>query len=169
MRPIPFQLAYLLLGTNLGDRSAILRRSCQKIEARCGHIQAHSQIWRTASWGIEDQPDFLNLCIAVRTGMTAAPLLRELLAIELEIGRVRRIKWASRLIDIDILLFGQEVIDRPQIKVPHPFMTERNFALGPLSDIAGEMVHPVHHKTIRQLYRECTDPLEAEPVTAEIL
>lgn len=162
------ETAYLLLGTNLGDRRAHLHRACALIETRCGVLKDCSQVWRTAAWGIENQPDFLNLAVALETTLPADALLKALLAIELEIGRVRRIKWASRLIDIDILLYGDHIIDRPHLKVPHPFMTQRNFALGPLSDLAGTLCHPLCGRTIDQLYRDCPDPLPAAPEPVRI-
>ncbi len=157
--------AYLLLGSNEGNRQQWLSDAVRHIEASCGRIMNRSSIYTTAAWGIEEQPDFLNIAIAIDTELSASDLLQEILSIEKLLGRERKVKWGQRTIDIDILFFGNEIIDRPELKVPHPFIQDRRFALAPMNEIAPDLVHPVFNKTIAQLLRDCPDPLEVAVLT----
>jgi 2-amino-4-hydroxy-6-hydroxymethyldihydropteridine diphosphokinase len=152
--------AYLLLGSNEGDRQQWLQDAMQHIEASCGRIIKRSATYATAAWGIEEQPDFLNMAIAVDTELSAPDLLREILSIEKLLGRERTVKWGQRTIDIDILFYGNEIIDRPELKVPHPYIQDRRFALAPMNEIAPDRVHPIFNKTIAQLLADCPDQLE---------
>jgi len=152
--------AYLLLGTNLGDRKANLTNACNKIRNRVGTITKFSKLYETSAWGKTDQPNFLNQAILVETELLPHDLLKTILEIETEMGRTRAEKWEARTIDIDILLFNDAIINLPDLIIPHPHLHERNFALIPLMDIAAEVNHPILNITIEELYFECSDPLD---------
>lgn len=151
----------MLLGTNLGQRERNLQQARAYIAESAGCIVSQSALFRTASWGIEAQPDFLNQALCIHSALAPETLLDEILDIELRIGRIRRLKWASRLIDIDILFYGRRRIQTPRLQVPHPFLPQRNFALAPLLDIAPDLVHPESGLTVSQLFRRSPDPLPA--------
>ena len=153
---------YLLLGTNLGDRKANLDRAIQLIGAKGITVTQTSSIYETAAWGIEDQPGFLNQVIRVDTQLPAERLLSILLAIELEMGRVRIQKWGERLIDIDILHYHDQVIDKEDLQVPHPGIPDRRFTLVPLVELDAEAMHPVLQKSQQELLEVCKDELEVK-------
>lgn len=153
---------YLLLGSNEGDSRANIDRAIALLQHNCGPIVAHSPLYRTAAWGLEDQPDFLNMALAIDTALSPALLLENTQNIEQQMGRQRSVKWGQRTLDIDILFYGNELIDIPGLKVPHPYIQDRRFALAPLADIAPDFVHPRLHKTISQLLASCPDPLPVE-------
>jgi len=152
---------YLATGSNLGDKAANLSAALALIEKLVGNLVAVSGIYRTAAWGIEDQPEFLNQALAVDTVLNPETLLATVLDIEHKMGRERGIRWGERLIDIDVLFYGNLVYQTQRLTIPHPFIQERNFVLQPLMDIAPDLVHPVLHKTIRELADESQDPLSA--------
>jgi 2-amino-4-hydroxy-6-hydroxymethyldihydropteridine diphosphokinase len=158
---------FLLLGTNQGDRSRNLAAAKQLIEERAGKIVRFSSVYRTAAWGNHDQPEFYNQAIDISTRLLPQQLLTHILEIELELGRRRLEKWGPRTIDIDILFFHQLVINDSNLTVPHPRMPERRFALAPLTEIAAGFHHPVLHKDVATLLRECTDPLPVTLVTPD--
>lgn len=155
--------ATLLLGSNLGKREDALGKAVQLIEERAGAVILKSHVYDTSPWGKTDQPSFLNIVIVVGTLLDADQLLKELLLIETEMGRKRdNTKWEPRLIDIDILFFNEEVIDKPQLQVPHPLLKERRFALVPLNEIIPAFVHPVLKLTIEELLIACNDRQEVK-------
>jgi len=151
---------YIGLGTNLGDRSSNLRTSRLFLEASLGRIKAESSIYETKAWGVEGQPDFLNQVVAIATILTPQQVLHTILAIEDAMGRVRERKWYTRLIDIDLLLYGSEIIKEVDLTVPHPYIQDRNFVLAPLAEIAGKTIHPILKKSIKELEKACLDPLK---------
>lgn len=152
-------IAYLLTGGNMGNREENLAIAEQEIIACCGTLIQSSSIYETAAWGKTDQPAFLNQVLMIHTPLTAQQLMHSILNIEEKLGRVRKEKYGPRIIDIDILLFNDEIINTPDLKIPHPQMQNRRFVLAPLAEIAGSIVHPVLQKTIDKLLRECPDEL----------
>ncbi|MBJ6143755.1 2-amino-4-hydroxy-6-hydroxymethyldihydropteridine diphosphokinase [Hymenobacter sp. BT559] len=157
-------VSYLLLGGNLGDRVAYLQQAQQVLAATAGAIVAASAYYETAAWGVEDQPAFLNQVLAVRTALPAAELLAACLATEQQAGRERRLRWGARTLDVDILFYGQEIINTPTLTVPHPALPARRFALVPLAELAPGLVHPQLHQTVAELLAHCPDPLEVTRV-----
>jgi len=143
-------LVYLSLGSNVGDRAAHLRAAIERL-AEAGTVKATSDFYETEPVGVADQPWFLNCVVALETGQAPRELLAYALAIEEGMGRRRTRDKGPRTIDVDILLFGDRVIDEPGLKVPHPAMHERRFVLEPLAEIAPGILHPTIKKTARQL------------------
>ena len=142
---------FLFLGSNIGDRVLFLEKAIAGIEKHAGHIVKKSDVYETPAWGKTDEPDYLNQVLMVETLHKPHDLLRKLLDIELELGRERKEKWGSRTIDIDILFYGDEIINDAVLTVPHPQLHKRKFTLEPMSQIAPDYVHPVLHKTIAEL------------------
>lgn len=149
--------AYLLIGGNLGDRSANLENAFSMIDKEAGKIVKHSFRYETPPWGPVQQPYFLNQCLELETELSPMDLLEVLLAIEKRLGRVRTVKLGPRLIDIDILLYNDLVLRHPALSIPHPELANRRFALVPLNEIAPDRLHPVRKKTISRLLKECKD------------
>lgn len=144
------QLVYLSLGSNLGDRENHLRDAIARLEQE-GRIVAVSSFYETEPVEFANQPWFLNCAVALETTETPRQLMDSVLSIELEMGRRRLQKKGPRTIDIDILLFGDVVVDTPELTIPHPGMHQRRFVLEPLAQIAPEARHPGTKRTIRQL------------------
>ena len=152
-------VAYLLLGSNIGDRAAHLQQAQQMLANSAGDIVAASAFYETAAWGLEDQAAFLNQALAIRTALDAPALLAACLATEQQAGRERLQRWAARTLDVDILLYGDAIIATPALTVPHPALPARRFALTPLAEIAPRLVHPQIKQTISELLTNCPDPL----------
>ncbi|MBK7182486.1 MAG: 2-amino-4-hydroxy-6-hydroxymethyldihydropteridine diphosphokinase [Bacteroidetes bacterium] len=157
--------AYVLLGGNKGERLTNIEKAISFIEKLVGPISNKSKIYVTAAWGNTNQPDFYNQVICVSTKLSAIALLEALLLIENKLGRQRGDqKWQARTIDLDILFFNNDIIDSPDLKVPHPYLHERKFTLVPLAEIAANFVHPIFNKSIAELENECSDELEVNPL-----
>lgn len=157
--------AYLLLGGNVGDRLFYLENATNKIQTHCGIVSRKSAIYETAPWGKTDQAVFLNQALELQTAFPALELLLQTLSIEEEMGRKRVEKFGPRIIDIDILLFNEDIINSLALTLPHKELQNRRFVLQPLAEIAASMVHPVLKKSIRQLLLECKDPLPVKEIT----
>ncbi len=153
---------FLLLGSNQGDRAANLAAARDAIGEAIGTIVKRSSVYRTAAWGTMQQPDFYNQVLEVSSSLAPEKLLTDILAIEKQLGRVRKERWGPRLIDIDLLLYGSRVIDTPALTVPHPGIPFRRFTLVPLAQIVPTLMHPVLNKSMAQLLQECQDPLIVE-------
>jgi len=143
-------VVYLSLGSNVGDRESQLRDAHARLGAE-GRIVAASSFYETEPVEFTDQPWFLNCAVALETSTTPQQLMAAILGIEKEMGRQRLQNKGPRTIDIDILLFGDTILDSPQLTIPHPAMHRRRFVLEPLAEIAPEVLHPVLKKTIRKL------------------
>jgi 2-amino-4-hydroxy-6-hydroxymethyldihydropteridine diphosphokinase len=160
--------AYLLTGGNLGDKAKNMEQCRFLVEKTCGKILRKSSVYETSAWGKTDQPDYLNQVLLIDTPLSPEQLLSVLLGVEKEMGRYRGEKYGPRIIDIDILLYNDEVIDEFRLTIPHPRMQERRFVLEPMNEVAPDLVHPVLHKTMHQLLEECTDPLAVNKKSARV-
>lgn len=143
---------YLGLGSNMGDRAHQLQQAIQIID-RFQHIDVTSvsPIYETEPVGYTDQPQFLNLCIEIETTLKPQELLKRCLETEQALHRVRKIRWGPRTLDVDILLYGNEIIEEDNLIIPHPRMVERAFVLIPLNDIASKHIEPRSQRLIENL------------------
>lgn len=153
---------YLLLGSNQQDPQKQLKIAQPSIIRKIGRIQRKSAIYQTAAWGNTDQPDFLNQVIIVETKLTVQQTMHTILQIEKEMGRLRTVKNAPRIIDIDILFFNKEIINTAELTVPHPQLQNRRFVLVPLNELSPNFKHPVLKKNIHRLFIHCTDKLNVK-------
>lgn len=159
---------FLLLGSNLGDPKEYLNQAVNMIRKQIASPVKLSSIYKTAAWGKSDQPDFYNQVVHLESGMEASNLLSCIHKIENELGRLRNEHWGSRTIDIDILFFGQEILNTQDLVIPHKLLHKRKFALIPLSEIAADLFHPVLKKTVKQLLLELDDNLSVEKLKNNI-
>jgi len=164
------KVAWIGLGSNVGDRVAALARAAGLLEAAGVSIVARSSIYRTAPVDVLDQPEFLNQVLAVRTALEPRALLEVCLEVERSMGRIRRRDKGPREIDLDLLMYGDTVLDEPGLQLPHPRLHLRRFVLVPLAEIAPDLVHPTLKVPIASLLGRCPDrsdvfPLETGPKT----
>ena len=153
--------AYLIIGGNKGDKLQNLKQAITLLEEKVGHITQLSDIYITAAWGNENQPDFYNQAICIESKLSAQAILQTNLSIEEGLGRIRtEKKWMERTMDIDILFYNDEVIDTDTLTIPHPHLQDRKFVLIPLNQIAPNFVHPITKKSINKLLTDCKDALE---------
>ena len=153
---------YLLSGSNLGNSKTQLAKAILQIEKLIGRVIRQSGLYSTAAWGNTKQPDFLNQVIIVETELTAIQTMQTILKIEKKMGRIRTIKNAPRIIDIDILFFNKEIIDQKDLIIPHPQIQNRRFVLVPLNQLSPNLKHPVLKKTVHQLLIHCPDNLNVK-------
>lgn len=156
--------AYLLTGGNTGDRLGFLKSAVSELETSCGKILKLSPIFETAAWGKTDQQSFLNQALLLKTDLSATELMTAILKTEKKMGRVREEKYGPRTIDIDILLFNEDLFESAFLRIPHPELANRRFALEPLASIAPRYRHPILKKTIKRLLKECKDSLQVRKV-----
>ncbi len=143
---------YIGLGSNLGKKIKNLQEAVERLRKIKGiNVKKTSSFYLTAPWGKTDQEEFVNQVIEIETDMPSQELLKNLQKIEIRMGRRRREEWGPRTIDLDILLYGNEVIDSPELKVPHPYMRERLFVLVPLQEIASNLVFPDGGATLEEV------------------
>ena len=151
---------FVLLGSNLGDRELLVNQACKMMGERCGEIVAKSRLYESEPWGFRAEHWFLNQVVKMETSLSPDALMTELLAIEKELGRDRTTPhegYVSRPIDLDILYFGDKIIETQLVTAPHPRLHQRRFTLLPLCDVAPDFVHPILKKTNLQLLDECQD------------
>ena len=158
------QSVYLLIGSNLGDRRKHLSDALWAIETKAGVIRARSSVYETDAWGNTNQPAFYNQAIRITTFLGPTELLTQLQLIEKSLGRERKERWGERVIDIDILFYGDRIMDTPELKIPHPELQNRRFALIPMAEIADDLIHPKMFQTIHELLKNCQDTLAVKKV-----
>jgi 2-amino-4-hydroxy-6-hydroxymethyldihydropteridine diphosphokinase len=162
---LDYNKVYLLLGSNMGARLQLLETAIKNIDLKIGEVVEKSSIYETAAWGKTDQPGFLNIAIAVNTLLRPLEVLTRTLDIESQLGRIREEKWGARLIDIDIIFYGNDIVNIPdQLQIPHPEMHKRKFVLEPLVEIAPDLQHPILNKSLSELLLELSDHLEVTKI-----
>jgi 2-amino-4-hydroxy-6-hydroxymethyldihydropteridine diphosphokinase len=144
---------YIGIGSNRGDRKSNCRNAIECLED-AGRVIRVSSLYYTEPVGYKEQEDFINAVAAVETDRSPSELLALCHVIENKLGRTRTVRWGPRTVDLDVLLYGDLVMNQPDLVIPHPLMATRKFVLAPLAEIAPGVVHPVLHKTARQLLRE---------------
>ncbi|MFP4091765.1 MAG: 2-amino-4-hydroxy-6-hydroxymethyldihydropteridine diphosphokinase [Cyclobacteriaceae bacterium] len=155
---------YLLLGSNLGNRIHNLQVAAEKISERVNQVQRKSPVFVTEPWGVSNQPTYFNQVLQLSEAPPPYELLGMLQAIEKKIGKIKLGKWRERLIDIDILYYGDIIMDEVSLCLPHPEIQNRRFALVPMCELAPELLHPIFQLTQIQLLERCEDPLEVIPL-----
>ena len=148
---------YLQLGSNIGDRLGNLDQSIKIITERIGNVLENSNVYESTPWGVENQRNFLNQVIFVKSNFDPYTILDLVLQIEKDMGRIRIEKWGERIIDIDILFIDDLIIESENLCIPHEFIAKRKFVLQPMCEIAPGFIHPKLNKTISQLLEECID------------
>ena len=156
---------YLLLGSNLADKRVNIQRAFDLIDLKIGKIILKSSLYETEPWGIKDQNKYLNQVLKVTSQCSPKNLLEKCNEIESIIGRKRSEKWGERIIDIDILYYGDLVISDNELIIPHPEIQNRRFTLELLVELAPDLIHPLLQKDQKQLLLECTDPLWVKKIT----
>jgi len=154
--------AWVGLGGNVGDAVATVRAAIEALSRLPGtRLLRTSRLYRTPAWGIRDQPDFINAVALLETSLGPRALLEHLLEIERAFGRERRERWGPRILDLDLLLQGDQVIDEPGLHVPHPHLHERAFALLPLLDVSPDIVIPLQGRARDALSALACEGIEA--------
>jgi 2-amino-4-hydroxy-6-hydroxymethyldihydropteridine diphosphokinase len=165
--------AVIGIGTNTGNRETNLIVALDNISEQAGTVTLKSSVYETEPWGFVAEQKFLNMSVLIETELIPRDLLATLLKIESSMGRTRaRERYASRVIDLDILLYGNEIINEPELIIPHPLIAARKFVLCPLCDIIPFSVHPVYHHTFKTLLKNCSDEadvhLHSMPLSAKL-
>ncbi len=158
-------IAYIGIGSNLGNRQKNCTRAIELLEKRGIVIKKKSSMYETEPWGVEEQPQFINVVLEAETSLEPHELLRMLKDVEREVGRGITFKWGPRIIDLDILLFDDLFLRDNSLQIPHPLMHERDFVLKPLCEIAPEKIHPLLKMTMCDLLSKLqnSDSANAKP------
>jgi len=146
-------IVYIGLGSNLGDRKKNCLRAIGLLKQNGLSVTRQSSIYETKPWGVTEQPEFVNMAVKAETELAPFQLLALLKKIEKDMGRQETVRWGPRILDLDILLYDDIIMNTETLTIPHPLMQEREFVLRPLSEIAGEKVHPVLKKKIGELLK----------------
>ena len=146
--------AFIGIGSNLGEREANCDNAIHLLIDSGISVLKRSAMTETKPWGVTDQPEFLNMVIEIETSLKPDELLTLLKKTERAAGRADTVRWGPRVIDLDILLYDDLVIRTPELKIPHPLISEREFVLRPLAEIAPDTIHPVLKKSIKTLLKE---------------
>ena len=159
---------YIQLGSNLGDRSRMLLQAQNYISAHIGAITKKSAVYETEPWMMDSEKWFLNMVVEVESNLDAHSLMLKMKHFEEHLGRntgKKTIGYESRIIDMDILFYGSEIINSSDLVVPHPFLHERKFVLIPMNEVNSDFVHPIFNKTIDQLLEKCNDTYQVSLYT----
>lgn len=160
-----------ILGSNSGNKYQLMEKAIHLLSEKAGKSLLASSYYETEPWGFECDENFLNRIVVFCTALSPEQFLHACLDTEKQLGRIRSgnsPRYTSRPIDIDILFYGSETISTPDLTIPHPRLTERNFVLTPLNEIMPDFIHPVLHKSISTLLGECPDKLEVVRITGEL-
>jgi len=157
-----FNKIYFQLGSNIGDRIENMNQSIEFISERIGDVLEKSSLYESTPWGVENQRNFLNQVIYVKSIHDPFAILDLALQIEKDMGRVRIEKWGERIIDIDILFYNDDIIESDKLCIPHQFISKRKFVLEPMNELASNFIHPKLNKTIKQLLSDCKDEEKVE-------
>ena len=141
----------------MGEREEYLQNASELLATEIGVIQKESKIYESVPWGVENQSNYLNQVLEIRSELSAEEVLERVLQIEDKIGRIRNEKWGERIIDIDVLLFNDSIVEKDGICIPHIHLHNRRFVLIPLNEVAPSFIHPKYNKTIEELLSECKD------------
>ena len=154
-------VAYLGLGSNIGERISYIERAMEEIrKIKNTKVLKESSVYETEPWGISDQDHYLNTAVEIETELEPDILLIEIKRIETRIGRTGNKRWSEREIDIDILFYGEDILENEFMKIPHAQIENRKFVLIPLNEIAPKLIHPVFKKSINELLKESRDNLQ---------
>ena len=156
--------AYLILGSNIGDRATYLNDARRLLGANDLEVRKSSDLYETEAWGLEDQEAFLNQAIEISTSLSPLLLLKRCQSIEFKLGRERSVKWGPRTIDIDIAYYEQLIICLDELSIPQKDIENRNFALAPLCELIPEYRHPILQKTNKELLINCSDSLPVKRI-----
>jgi len=158
-------LACFSLGSNMGERKMNLERTARLLSARIGRLESLSGMFESPPWGYASDSAYINCCLAIRTSMDPLDLMDIALEIEREMGRTREGSgYSDRIIDVDLLLYGDLVVDHPRLIIPHPRMGLRRFVLVPLAEILPDLRHPVTGQNISEMLESCPDQSTLTPV-----